>query len=125
MSDDVMMCEDLMCRLEIAEKRIRKLENELAIRNADDKIGKTCYKIYVTAERWRFPGTYWNYFCDTKSNLEYWKQQILRGGKAALYVKARPFTRSDRIKLGDTVFWTKEEAEEAIGLSQTMEGGAE
>ena len=85
--------------------------------NTETAIGTTCYKIYVTAERWRFPNSYWNYFCDTVSCLEYWKKHILHGGQAALYVKARPFTRSDKIKLGKTVFWSKHEAEEAIGIS--------
>lgn len=81
-----------------------------------DDIGKLCYKIYVIAERRRFPGTYYDYFCDTIGCLNYWKRHILYGGEATLYAKGRPFTKSDKLKLGKTVFWTKEEAEEAIGI---------
>lgn len=86
------------------------------IKPNDEDVGKTCYKIYVIAERPRFPNTYYDYFCDTVSCLEHWKKHILYGGKATLYAKPRPFTKSDRLKLGKTVFWTREEAEEAIGI---------
>ena len=37
------------------------------IKPTDEDVGKTCYKIYVLAERRRFPNTYWDYFCDTKN----------------------------------------------------------
>lgn len=84
--------------------------------HGDSDVGKTCYKIYVIAERPRFPGTYYNYFCDTTECFNYWKHHILYGGKATLYARERPFTKSDRNKLGRVVFWTKEEAEAAIGI---------
>ena len=86
------------------------------IRPNDEDVGKPCYKIYVIAERPRFPKTYYDYFCDTLQVLNYWKRHILYGGEAVLYAKERPFTKSDRNKLGRTVFWTKEEAEDAIGV---------
>lgn len=92
------------------------------IKPNDEDIGKTCYKIYVIAERRRFPNTYWDFFCDTKSCVDYWKKHILHGGDATLYAKARPFTKSDRLKLGSTVFWTKEEAEKAIGIVYEPKG---
>ena len=81
----------------------------------DEDIGKTCYKIYVYAERNRFPNTYWDYFVDNTACFDYWKKHIKHGGEATLYAKPRPFTKSDRAKLGKTVFWTKKEAERAIG----------
>mgnify|MGYP007112604171 CR=1 FL=1 len=59
---------------------------------------------------------YWDYFVDTAHCLEFWKKQIMYGVKATLYAKERPFTKSDKLKLGRTVFWTKQEAEKAIGL---------
>jgi len=83
-----------------------------------DKIGEPCYKIYVTKERYRFPGTYWDYFVDTKSCLDFWKRHISLGGEGTLYVKLRPFTKSDRGKLGSTVFWTEDEAKAAIGIER-------
>ena len=86
------------------------------IRPNDEDAGKPCYKIYVTAERYRFPNTYWDYFVGTTQTLEFWKKQIIYGNKATLYVKQRPFTKSDRDKLGRTVFWTEAEAWDAIGL---------
>ena len=92
------------------------------IKPSDEDIGKTCYKIYVIFERYRFPDTYYDYFCDSPRLLEFWKDRILNGYEATLYVKERPFTKSDRNKLGRTVFWTKEEAEKAIGITY---GGVE
>lgn len=86
------------------------------IRPNDEDVGKPCYKIYITAERHRFPNTYWDYFCDTVQCLDYWRRHIKYDGKATLYVKERPFTKSDRNKLGKTVFWTEKEAWQAIGL---------
>ena len=86
------------------------------IKPNDKDIGKTCYKIYIITERRRFPNTYYNYFVDTVQCLEFWKRSILYGGKETLYVRERPFTKSDRNKLGKTVFWTEEEAEKAIGV---------
>lgn len=86
------------------------------IRPNDEDVGKPCYKIYVIAERRRFPNSYYDYFVDTVNCLNYWKKHILYGGEAVLYAKERPFTKSDRLKLGKTVFWTKEEAEKAIGI---------
>jgi len=83
-----------------------------------DKIGKPCYKIYVTKERYRFPCTYWDHFVDTKSCLDFWKRHISLGGEGTLYVKLRPFTKSDRGKLGSTVFWTEDEAKAAIGIER-------
>ena len=86
------------------------------VRPNDEDIGKPCWKIYVIAERRRFPNSYYDYFCDTVGCLNYWKKHILYGGEAVLYAKERPFTKSDRTKLGKTVFWTKEEADNAIGV---------
>ena len=86
------------------------------IRPNDEDVGKPCWKIYVIAERRRFPKTYYDYFCDTQSCLDHWKKHILYGGDATLYARERPFTKSDRVRLGKTVFWTKEEAEDAIGI---------
>ena len=86
------------------------------IRPNDEDVGKTCYKIYVIAERRRFPNTYYDYFCDTVDCVNHWKRQIMHGADVTLYVKERPFCKSDRLKLGRTVFWTKEEAEKAIGI---------
>ena len=82
----------------------------------DEDIGKPCYKIYVITERRRFANSCYNYFCDTVGCFNYWKKHILNGGDAVLYVRERPFVKSDRLKLGKTVFWTKEEAEKAIGI---------
>lgn len=82
----------------------------------DEDIGKTCYKIYVIAPRRRFPNTYYDYYCDVPRLVEFWKERVLQGDDVTLYAKARPFTKSDRSKLGRTVFWTKEEAEKAIGI---------
>lgn len=86
------------------------------IKPNDEDVGRTCYKIYVMAERSRFPNTYYDYFCDQLSCLEYWKKRVLYGDNVTLYVKERPFTKSDRLKLGKTVFWTREEAEKAVGI---------
>ena len=83
-----------------------------------DQIGEPCYKIYVNAERTRFPKTRWDYFIDTKNCLKFWKRHISLGGEATLYVRERPFTKSDKSKIGSTVFWTKEEAEAAIGIER-------
>ena len=113
------LCADLTCyncsmRTESGGCRVEEWIDKAP--TLEDDIGKTCYKVYVTAERPRFPNTYWDYFCDTVQCLDYWRKQIMYGSNAVLYVRARPFTKSDRIKLGRTVFWTKEEADEAIGL---------
>ena len=91
------------------------------IRPNDEDVGKPCWKIYVIAERRRFPKTYYDYFCDAPHVVEYWKKFILNGGDATLYAKERPFTKSDRAKLGKTVFWTKKEAEDAIGVVYTAD----
>ena len=91
------------------------------IRPNDEDVGKPCWKIYVIAERRRFPKTYYDYFCDVPHVVEYWKKFILNGGDATLYARERPFTKSDRAKLGKTVFWTKKEAEDAIGVVYTAD----
>jgi hypothetical protein len=91
------------------------------IRPNDEDVGKPCWKIYVIAERRRFPKTYYDYFCDAPHVVEYWKKFILNGGDATLYARERPFTKSDRAKLGKTVFWTKKEAEDAIGVVYTAD----
>ena len=91
------------------------------IRPNDEDVGKPCWKIYVIAERRRFPKTYYDYFCDAPHVVEHWKKFILNGGDATLYAKERPFTKSDRAKLGKTVFWTKKEAEDAIGVVYTAD----
>lgn len=93
----------------------REIKRALAqLAQEQSEIGQPCYKIYVRYTNTRGTGKEYDFFCDTVRILEYWKQY----GPEALYIRERPFTKSDRIKLGKTVFWSREEAEQAIGKEQ-------
>ena len=73
-------------------------------------VGQPCYKIYVRTPSNRFKDRYHDYVCDTKCNLNYWK----RHNPSVLRVEEKTLNKSDRIKVGKTVFLTREEAERAI-----------
>ena len=87
------------------------LDGKYAVRaGADREVGKTCYKIYLRYPNYRGTGKVYDYFCDTVRCLKEW----LKNDPDYLYIRERPFTKSDRIHLGKLVFWTREEAERAI-----------
>lgn len=82
------------------------LDGKYAVRaGADKEVGRTCYKIYISYPNPRRAGEMYDYYCDTVRNLEFWREN----NPGALYVRERTFTKNDRIKLGKTVFWTREE----------------
>lgn len=75
------------------------------------EIGQPCYKIYAKYEIRRGHGMrQYDFFVDTVGFLNYW----MTSDPSVLYIRERPFTKSDRAHLGKTVFWTREEAEQAI-----------
>lgn len=88
------------------------LDGKYAVEAGKDKeIGKLCYKIYAKykMQRGRDMRQY-DYFVDTAGLLNHWRTFY----PFVLYIRERPFTKSDRTHLGKTVFWTREEAEQAI-----------
>jgi hypothetical protein len=88
------------------------LDGKYAVKAGKDKaVGKLCYKIYVKYKmQRRYSMRQYDYFVDTAGLLNHWK--IF--DPSVLYIRERPFTKSDRTHLGKTVFWTREEAEQAI-----------
>lgn len=77
----------------------------------DKEVGKLCYKIYAKYKMQRRHGMIqYDFFVDTAGHLNYW----MICDPSVLYVRERSFTKSDRARLGKTVFWTREEAEQAI-----------
>ena len=89
----------------------REIKRALAqLAQKQREIGQPCYKIYLRYPSMRRPDTKYDYFCDSVRNLKWWK----KFGPDALYIRERPFTKSDSIHLGKTVFWTREKAEQAI-----------
>lgn len=88
------------------------LDGKYAVKAGKDKeVGKLCYKIYAKYKMERRHGMrQYDYFIDTTHCLNHWK--IF--DPSVLYIRERPFTKSDRTHLGRTVFWTREEAEQAI-----------
>ena len=93
---------------------VREAMNEAisAVEAREDKdVGKLCYKIYAKYKQQRMHGTIqYDFFVDTVGRLNHWR--IFN--PTVLYIRERPFTKSDRTRLGKTVFWTREEAEQAI-----------
>lgn len=88
------------------------LDGKYAVKaGKDGEVGKLCYKIYAKYEMQHRNGMrQYDYFVDTVHGLNHWK--IF--DPSVLYIRERSFTKSDRMHLGKTVFWTREEAEQAI-----------
>ena len=77
----------------------------------DKEVGKLCYKIYAKYKMQRRHGMrQYDFFVDTAGYLN----NLMIFNPTVLYIRERPFTKSDRAHLGKTVFWTREEAEQAI-----------
>lgn len=88
------------------------LDGKYAVKAGKDReVGKLCYKIYAKYKMQHRHGMrQYDYFIDTVGCLNNWKAT----DPSVLYIRERSFTKSDRIHLGKTVFWTREEAEQAI-----------
>lgn len=77
------------------------------------KLGETVYKIYRNMPN----GS--SHFVDTRRYLKDIAKRYWRYGDRLEAVKGK-FTRSDKSKLGVTVFRTREEAEEAIREAEAL-----
>ena len=99
------------------------LDGKYAVEAGKDKdVGKLCYKIYAKYEMQRRHGMrQYDYFIDTVGCLNNWKAT----DPSVLYVRERSFTKSDKAHLGKTVFWTREEAEQAIKRKEQEHGDIE
>lgn len=93
-------------------REIKRVLAQLAQKQSE--IGQPCYKIYLSYPNTRRKDGMYDYICDSVRNLKWWKEH----GPDALNIRERPFTKSDRAHLGKTVFWTREEAEQAIKRSE-------
>lgn len=90
-------------------KEMKRVLAQLAQKQRE--IGQPCYKIYAKYKRQRRNGMrQYDCFVDTAGFLNHW----MIFDPSALYIRKRPFTKSDRVHLGKTVFWTREGAEQAI-----------
>ena len=90
----------------------REIKRALAqLAQKQREIGQPCYKIYAKYKQQGRQGMrQYDFFVDTAGLLNHW----MIFDPSVLYIRERPFTKSDRAHLGKTVFWTREEAEQAI-----------
>ena len=97
-------------------REIKRVLAQLAQKQRE--IGQPCYKIYAKYKmQRRHRMRQYDFFVDTAGFLNHW----LIFDPSVLYIRERPFTKSDRAHLGKTVFWTREEAEQAIQREEQEE----
>lgn len=87
-------------------------------RYAEDLAGKTCYKLVADRPTYRNTAARWHHIIDTTRYL----RMCVASPEILVIIEERPFCKTDIHKLGHTVFWTRNEAEDFL---RKFKGGSQ